>query len=42
MSTSTPHPQHGVPCGTSTPRPGLLNTPAPGVRRPSPLKITDY
>ncbi|KAF5870274.1 putative nadh-dependent flavin oxidoreductase protein [Botrytis fragariae] len=37
MSTPTPHPQHGVPCGTSTPRPGLLNTPAPGpLLHPSP------
>ncbi|QSZ35871.1 hypothetical protein DSL72_006993 [Monilinia vaccinii-corymbosi] len=38
MSTSTPHPQHGVPCGTSTPRPGLLNTPAPGVSFYTPLQ----
>ncbi|KAF7890994.1 uncharacterized protein EAF02_001319 [Botrytis sinoallii] len=38
MSTSTPHPQHGVQCGTSTPRPGLLNTPAPGVPFYTPLQ----
>ncbi|RAL67303.1 hypothetical protein DID88_008066 [Monilinia fructigena] len=38
MSTPTPHPQHGVPCGTSTPQPGLLNTPAPGISFYTPLQ----
>ncbi|KAF7854591.1 hypothetical protein EAF04_010400 [Stromatinia cepivora] len=36
--TPTPHPQHGVPCGTSTPRPGLRNTAAPGVSFYTPLQ----
>ncbi|KAI9645111.1 NADH-dependent flavin oxidoreductase [Ciborinia camelliae] len=37
-STPTPHPQHGVPCGTCTPQPGILNIPAPGVSFYTPLQ----